>query len=258
MIKTLTDIYFSQFILILEKSNFKKEEFLFHSLPYLSGIKKIINTTFGKIKKQKIKILDLGCGTGLTSFLLANLNNKIEAIDIYDKNEEVQNAFILKGKKSQRLLWENLEKSNKNLHFQFYDGNNFPYKNDCFDMVFCHAVLEHIPAKILPIVLNEIYRVLKKHGHLVISRTPNKFALTEFLAKSHDIKFSKHEIFKLLSQNKYKIILYQKTDFLPEIAPGKLQFSLNRIYPITKIIDTILNHSFLEIFSHHHFIILQK
>ena len=258
MIKKITDKDFSKFISILEKSNFKKEEFLFHSKPYLSGFKTIINKTFDLTKKQKINILDLGCGSGLTSYLLASLNNKVTAIDIYDKNEEIQNSFVSKGKKTQQNLWDNLEKYNKNLNLRFYDGKKIPYKNDSFDMVFCHAVLEHIPTNLLPKVLEEIYRTLKDGAYFVISRTPNKFALTEFLAKSHKIKFSKKELFKILSQNKYKTIYYKKTDFFPEIAPIRFQNVLNQIYPVTNIIDNILNNSPLEIVSHHHFIVLQK
>lgn len=258
MTKKITDKDFSKFISILEKSNFKKEEFLFHSKPYLNGFKMIINKTVELIKKQKFKILDFGCGTGLTSYLLASLNNKVEAIDIYDKDQEIQNAFVVKGKNAQKTLWNNLKKSNRNLKFQFYDGENLSFKNSWFDMVFCHAVLEHIPSNILHKVLQEIYRVLKNNGYFIISRTPNKYALTEFLTKGHNVKFSKSELFGLLNQNRYKTIHYQKTDFFPEITPAKFQNLLNKSYPVTSIIDRLISLSPLEIFSHHHFIILQK
>ena len=68
----------------------------------------------------------------------------------------------------------------------------------------------------------------------------------------------KKEIITILLKQNFKLKFYQKTDFFPEIAPSKFQNLLNNIFPITNILDKIINKSPLNIFSHHHFIILKK
>lgn len=249
---------FNDFFEILKSSGFTKEEFLFHSLPYISGFKSIINKTIHTLPENKYNILDFGCGTGLSSYLLSNSLGSVTAIDVYDKNQETQAAFIEKGQKSQKQLWKNLEILNSNLKFIFYDGKKIPFKNNKFDLVFAHAVLEHIPPQYLKNILKEINRVLKTNGFFIIARTPNKYALTEFLAKSHDVKFSKNEILNICKKQNFDVLYYQKTDFFPEIAPFNLQKFLNLIYPLTQKLDLFINKSPLSILSHHHFIILKK
>ena len=49
----------------------------------------------------------------------------------------------------------------------FFDGQNIPFDDDCFDVVFCTQVLEHVgnPGALL----REMFRVLRPSGHLIIS-----------------------------------------------------------------------------------------
>ena len=99
------DDYLDEFVSILEKNAFSKEEFLFNSKPYLDGFIHIfskMNEVIGNqtIFENDINVFDLGCGTGLTSFLLAKMGYKVSAADIYDENAEIQDAF----KKKEKIL----------------------------------------------------------------------------------------------------------------------------------------------------------
>jgi predicted HAD superfamily phosphohydrolase len=125
-------------------------------------------------------------------------------------------------------------------------------------MVFAHAVIEHIPKKILSITMSEIFRILKKNGYLVIARTPNKYALTELLIKSHNVRFTQKEIIDLCLENSFEVVSHKMTDFFPEVAPGSLQSVLNVFTPVLKFFDIVINYMPLRGLSHHHFLILKK
>jgi SAM-dependent methyltransferase len=247
---------------ILRNSGFTPEEFLFHSRPYVDGLKTILDRFEESIRSKcgfiGRHVLDLGCGSGLTSFLLSRRGFIVDAIDIYDTNEDIQDTFKKKGKDSQALLWKNLSATAPDrLRFGHYDGIEIPFDDNFFDHIFAHAVIEHIPVERLWKVIEGLYRILKSGGYLTISRAPNKFALTEFLVKSHDTFFSKHEIIELFA-DRFDLVKYRRTDFFPEHFPGKLQGLINSVSPLLGVLDLAISLSPLSIFSHHHFIILQK
>jgi ubiquinone/menaquinone biosynthesis C-methylase UbiE len=49
-----------------------------------------------------------------------------------------------------------------------------PFESASFDVVFANAVLEHIPPP-RTVFLKEMWRVLRKGGHLIINESPNKY-----------------------------------------------------------------------------------
>ncbi len=109
-------------------------------------LKKIINLT---VSAKPKKILDIGCGTG---FLITNLQKELPratyyGIDVYKKP---------RGLKA---------------HYKVGDiTKGLPYKNGEFDLVILGEVIEHVPNP--DFILQEINRVLKKNGKLIVS-TPN-------------------------------------------------------------------------------------
>lgn len=101
------------------------------------------------------KILDLGCGKGEYSFLMAkNKNNEITALDCSKE---------LCGEIQKELF----KKDIPNIKVIETDGTNLPFKEETFDACFCNTVLEHIPEPNQ--IISEIGRVLKKNGKLLIS-----------------------------------------------------------------------------------------
>ncbi|OFX73490.1 MAG: hypothetical protein A2X12_01710 [Bacteroidetes bacterium GWE2_29_8] len=101
--------------------------------------------------------LDLGCGRGGDTFEMARLTgNKGKAIGI-----DLSEKMIEKAK-----LFAN-ENNINNADFILSDMQNLPLDNETFDICISNCVLNHIKDK--EGIWHEIFRVLKKGGHFVIS-----------------------------------------------------------------------------------------
>lgn len=104
------------------------------------------------ILKSHQNVLEIGCGTGIITFGVADSVKKITAIDISPKMIDVA------IKKATKLNKTNIE-------FKVADGYELPYKDEEFDVILLFNVLYIIkePEK----QLKEAYRLLKKGGYLV-------------------------------------------------------------------------------------------
>ena len=113
---------------------------------------KILLQIIGNLKAETI--LDAGCGEGFTLVRLQNLGSakRLEGIDY---SLEV----IALGKKMHPALI-----------LRQGDINIMPYNNNCFDLVICSEVLEHLeyPQK----ALKEIERVSKRYCLLSVPNEP--------------------------------------------------------------------------------------
>lgn len=72
--------------------------------------------------------MDLGCGTGFISMLLADLGFSVEGIDTKLNNSEMIEEF-LKRKDLQTKIWKSIEDENENIRFCFYNGIEIPFNN---------------------------------------------------------------------------------------------------------------------------------
>jgi len=98
------------------------------------------------------ELLDAGCGTGWFSVEGANRGAKVTSMDLGPKLlSEVEKKVA-----SMRVVGSVLD---------------IPFPANYFDVVVCSEVIEHLPIKQL--ALDELYRVLKPGGIIVIS-TPNR------------------------------------------------------------------------------------
>lgn len=98
-----------------------------------------------------MKILDLGTGSGYLAFPFAEKYKQVEVagLDIVEKTlEENQRKVELEGI--------------NNLRFVSYDGMDFPFDDNSFDIVISRYALHHFPA--IHDTFREISRVLKKNG----------------------------------------------------------------------------------------------
>jgi len=59
------------------------------------------------------------------------------------------------------------------------DTPRLPLSDSAFDVVLANAVLEHIPPPRAPFV-RELWRVLRRGGHLIINESPNKYLPVDF------------------------------------------------------------------------------
>ena len=112
----------------------------------------------GLYKNKDAKLLDLGCGIGLTLSILAQKFPNSVGCDIDKDMSRATNEVLREvGLKTPVII---------------YDGKKLPFKNNEFDIVASIEVIEHVqnPQQFL----KEIFRVLKKDGVLHIT-TANKW-----------------------------------------------------------------------------------
>lgn len=104
-------------------------------------------------------VLDLGCGDGATSFYMAQEfpDYVINGIDVSLESIKIAE-----------------ERKIPNAHFLWYDGNQLPYPDNNFEIVFVAGVLHHVLEEKQPLLIAEIARVLKKGGRLYLfEHNPN-------------------------------------------------------------------------------------
>ncbi|MDH3203061.1 MAG: class I SAM-dependent methyltransferase, partial [Nitrosopumilus sp.] len=135
---------------------------------------------FAKEFSKNKSVLDLACGEGYGSFILADTASKVVGID--------NNSDTINHAKNSYLK--------NNLIFLDGDITAVPIKDKKFDLIVCFEALEHI--ELQDSLLSEINRLLDPNGILIIS-TPNK----DFFTDDERSPFHKKE----LIYNEFKDLL---------------------------------------------------
>ncbi|WP_395052166.1 class I SAM-dependent methyltransferase [Flavobacterium sp.] len=169
-------------------------------------------------KFKNLRLLDVGCGTGLsTQFLLnSKIGNHIEFITLLDSSENM----LAKAK-------EKAEKWNKNYTIK---NDYISNVNEQYDVVIICSVLHHIPN--LNLFFQDLNRVLKTGGILIHLQDPNGDELLniEYVDR---LEIYQKQI-KLQKKNK-KII-----DFIPKNIKNYISRLLGRKTYIDKINDQLI------------------
>lgn len=92
---------------------------------------------------QKIRVLEIGSGTGYQAKILQNKGYEVDAIDLALSEYSAARIYPITD----------------------YDGETIPFPNHTFDVIFSSNVLEHIPH--LDTFQSEIKRVLKANGVVI-------------------------------------------------------------------------------------------
>ncbi len=104
---------------------------------------------------KSLRVLDVGCGTGYTTWGILKLGNVYDTIGI-DQN-------YIQLRKARRNL--RLEKSRISLSRG--DVENLPFRNETFDAVVSAGAVEYFPEP--GKAIKEMYRVLKHRGNLIVA-----------------------------------------------------------------------------------------
>lgn len=138
--------------------------------------------------EKGMKILDLGAGSGYLTFALAKTypDVTVTGLDIVDKTL-----------KDDQVRAENENISN--ISFVSYNGTDFPFNDNEFDMVVSRYALHHFP--IIKKSISEVFRVLKGNGTLFISDpSPNDNDTSGFVDEFMQVKKDGHIKFRTLKE----------------------------------------------------------
>lgn len=147
--------------------------------------------------KDKV-VADLGCGTGFISLALADDSNIVFSVD--------NSRNMLK-----ELKEEALKRNLKNIYPLNSSLDNLTLFDESLDAVFINMALHHI--KDTKKAINEMYRVLKKSGKLVISDVTEhngEWAREEMFDEW--LGFSNDTIYAWLKEAKFTDINIENTD----------------------------------------------
>lgn len=133
------------------------------------------------------RIVDLGCGAGRHSILLANAGFDIIGIDI--------------SKSALRLArqWAQKEKTEK-IAFVRATMTNIPLIDNCTDAVISVSVIHHAIKKEIVTTVNEVHRILRKNG--------------KFLANIASVEDPRHGTGRMLEKNTFSMLeSYEQKNF---------------------------------------------
>jgi SAM-dependent methyltransferase len=130
------------------------------------------------------------------------------------------------------------------------DPVRLPYQNGTFDLVIASGVLEHCP--LVGESLNELHRVLRDDGQLVITFFPNQTSATEWIGRhagmsGHRRLYSRRRLRNQLLDHGFEPTLVRFHQFIPahngQRLFGKLWWlnsPLERAWPINALCTNIM------------------
>ena len=114
-----------------------------------------LHEIFAGRDQRRLKLIDVGCGTGRFLDSLKQVWPRLPAIGV-----DLSEAYVAEAKRHlKRWCWINLLVGN---------GEALPVKTASQDAVTTIFVLHELPPKVRRIVFDEFARVLKRHGRLVV------------------------------------------------------------------------------------------
>lgn len=175
--------------------------------------------SYNFIKKDQ-NILEVGSATGVFSFEYEKYDINLTSIDLSSEN----------------IKWAKNKAKEKNtsIEFQVADVEKLPFPDDHFDGILSFSTLRYVPN--IGIALNEIYRVLKPGGFIIID-FPNKKCpwfgglKKKVLGREHifDNHYYWDDIIKMMNQTDFKNVKLKRGLFIPKSTPNML-FWLFRIF----------------------------
>lgn len=125
---------------------------------------------------DELKVLDVGCWTGMMSYLLKECGHKVTASDTNEKCLELVNKNV------------------DSISTVKSDVTSLPFKDNTYDVVIALQLIEHV--KDDNKALYEMYRVLKSGGKLIVTTPIQK----NLLAKEHEHFYNFYDLMDLFDE----------------------------------------------------------
>jgi len=207
---------------------------------YLLYLKEIfIYKWVGTIISHQSFCLDLGCGQGYGTDILASSIKEVTGIDI-DKR------IIKKASK---------DYNRSNCHFKLYDGRRIPFSDDAFDAIVSFQVIEHI--KDDKKFIAEVFRTLKKGGEFIIS-TPNRLLRLPRGVKPWNIyhirEYTPQELKALLKENfkEVEILGIDACEYIKRLELERIRHNLKVVsfdfFNLRRLLPPAITSTVLETF----------
>ena len=189
----------------LNRSDFE-EKINVYTVPYHWGIEGFYKRLYEKPLRSVLRefgvkdvVLDVGCGDGRLTFLIAGRVRKVYGVD----NQEYPIQLA-------RLILKRLNVRNAEL--KVGSVAELKYGDERFDKVICFDVIEHLKFEDVKMSILEICRVLKKGGVLYLT-TPNRRELRgrifgHKIEKKHYYEYDIRQLCNLFRQHFRKINFY--------------------------------------------------
>jgi ubiquinone/menaquinone biosynthesis C-methylase UbiE len=176
------------------------EDYRFEKLDYLP---KLVNFAGYRSKR----LLEIGCGAGLDLIRFARGGAVVTGVDLSEVSIDLaKKNFAFHGAKADDLL--------------VMDGEHLEFKDDSFDIVYAHGVLQYTAD--IRRMIDEIQRVLKRGGQAILM-VYNRLSWLNFMSKIVGVKLE-HEDAPVL--NKYSISQFRNilsgfshVEIIPERFP---------------------------------------
>lgn len=182
-------------------------------------------------------VLDIACGEGYGSNLLAKVSKDVTAVDIDETTIVAANGKYKAG----------------NLHFITGRVEEIPLGDKQFDVVVCFETLEHTSQHVR--MMEEIKRVLKPDGILILSTPERKDHRKDlYINPFHEKEVSKEELTSLLGTHFTNIQYCYQTLTLASVLISNSRESLkmyNGDYDSIKQTTSVCDGYFVAIASDH-------
>jgi ubiquinone/menaquinone biosynthesis C-methylase UbiE len=192
-----------------------------------SFLKKAISS----LNENKIKVLDVACGTGRMLPEVFSNKNEIEYVGL-DTSESMTN--ILKQKAKEMGV-------EKKVKIVVGDATKIPFEDNSFDLVYSFHLLWHIPQEEQEKIIKEMLRVTKPNGMIIFDVLNKNFFLELFKKNKESEGIYKMKIKDIQNiLNKNRIRLDKLNDAI--IKNDKLYLLFNVINQIRKIMPLGVYH----------------
>lgn len=131
---------------------------------------------------SRLSLLDVGCGIGNYHPFLTPVVGSVSGVD-------VSRACIAKA-----------QQRNASVSYSAYDGDRLPYADQQFDVTFCVCVLHHVPPDRWPQFVNEMRRVTRRGGLLVVYEHNPGHPLTRKVVR--DCEFDRDAVLLTMRQTR--------------------------------------------------------
>lgn len=147
--KPVFDSYGESYDDVMKKSiGFMGQNHDYYTSAKAHHILDVLQRQFGNTKK--LQVLDVGCGVGKTDGFLSPELGKLTGVDVSS------------------VSIEKARHQNPQVDYELYDGKNLPFANATFDAAFLICVLHHVFPAERNALLQDVRRVLKPGGVLLV------------------------------------------------------------------------------------------